>query len=171
MACQLVILSLGTNMGDRFGHLQSAINEISEFVDITDVSSVYETPPFEMEANQDFYNLCLIGKTVLEPEVLLKKLNEIEKNHGRVRIQGALGYSSRPLDIDIIFYGDQLFSSEILTIPHPQFHKRNFVLLPLNEIVPDFIDPKSNLSISELAAESEDESAIKRIDKRITLNK
>lgn len=168
---ETVILALGSNQGDRFQHLQSAIRSLDAFIDIHDVSSVYETPPFEMEAEQDFLNLCLLGRTELKPHLLLEKCKKIESDNGRSKDPEKSGYQSRPIDIDILFYGDLIITTDELVIPHPELTKRNFVLNPLNEIAPDYIHPLLKKPASVLLTELADESEIERLAQQIHRNK
>lgn len=168
---ETVILALGSNLGDRFQHLQLAIESLDTFIDIHDVSSVYETPPFEMEAGQDFLNLCLIGSTDLDPLEILEKCQKIETENGRNKNPEKSGYQSRPIDIDILFFGEQILSSEVLVIPHPEIAKRNFVLNPLSEIAADYMHPTLQKSISALLTELADESKIQRLAQQISRNK
>ncbi|MFZ9028008.1 MAG: 2-amino-4-hydroxy-6-hydroxymethyldihydropteridine diphosphokinase [Crocinitomicaceae bacterium] len=168
---ETVILALGSNLGDRFEHLQAAIRSLDEFMVIHDVSSIYETPPFEMKAEQDFLNLCLRGETELEPHYLLKECKRIEAEKGRFKDPSKRGYQSRPIDIDIVFYGDLIITTDDLIIPHPELIKRNFVLTPLNEIAPDYIHPMLKKPTSALLTELADESKIERFAKQIHRNK
>ena len=167
MADSIVILALGSNLGDRFEHLQSALNALESVITIKKISSVYETPPFEMIAEQDFLNLCLLGKTNLEPLELLEYCQELESKRGRSRSNLNKGYESRPLDIDILFYDDQVILEELLKIPHPEINNRNFVLKPLNEIAPNYIHPVSKKSICSMWKEFKGERNIERITGRI----
>lgn len=166
-----IILGLGSNLGDRLEHLQFAVNEISNFTDIDKISSVYETPPFEMEAEFNFLNICISGVTELSPEDLLAKCQLLERERGRIKTAGATVYESRPLDIDILYYDDRIISSKELQVPHPELHKRRFVLEPLSEILSEHFDPLRKLKISELVTKLEDNSTIHKIVQRIEVNK
>jgi 2-amino-4-hydroxy-6-hydroxymethyldihydropteridine diphosphokinase len=171
MAESTIILALGSNLGDRFVHLQNAVRSLESFMFIDDVSSIYETPPFEMTASQDFLNICIMGKTDFDPFKFLGKCKEIETNQGRSKDEGKMGFQSRPIDIDILFYGSEIISSEVLKIPHPELTRRNFVLNPLNDIAPDYIHPEVKKPISLLLTELADNSKIKRIAQQILRNK
>ena len=168
---ETVILALGSNQGDRFQYLQSAIRSLDAFIDIHDVSSVYETPPFEMEAEQYFLNLCLLGTTELKPYSLLEECKKIETDNGRYKDPNKSGYQSRPIDIDILFYGNQIIVKSDLVIPHPEMTKRNFVLQPLNEIAPDYIHPLLKKSTFLLLTELVDKSEMKPFIHQIRRNK
>lgn len=169
MAGNKIILSLGSNIGDRLSHLNRAIEELGEILIIDKISSIYETPPLEMESDNKFYNLCLSATTDLDPEELLKKINTIEQSLGRTRTPGT-GYQSRKIDIDIITYNTVIYNSTDLTLPHPKYKDRRFVLIPILEIDPGFSDPETHIGIKELVTKCQDNSIIVRIDKRIVLN-
>ena len=155
-----VYLSLGSNLGDRFQHLQNAQVALSKVVgEISTVSRIYENPPSGFDADQDFLNICLSIETGLAPAELLKTLKKIESELGRT-MKSAKGYSSRCIDIDIILYLDIVFQSENLTLPHPQFRKRMFVLKPLNDIAPNEIDPVTMLTIEQLFLNCGDTSTL-----------
>lgn len=160
-----VYLSLGSNLGDRLQNLQSAIDSINSKVGkICSVSSVYETPPLGFESNEHFYNICLSLYTQLDPIELLFQLQQIEIELGRKRKSGEENgiviYSSRIIDIDILFYGSLLIDSEKLSIPHALFADRKFVLFPLNEIASNFTDPLSKLEIKDLLSMCNDTSIL-----------
>lgn len=171
MAEKRIILGLGSNMGDRFDHLQTAVNAISEFISILKISSIYETPPFDMEADINFYNLCLEGNTELSASDILSRCKELEKNAGRIEKRDPNTFESRPLDIDILYFNGEIINDQNLKIPHPEIHKRKFVLEPLNEISPEHFDPLRKFKIRELVTNLKDESIIHQIVQRIELNK
>ena len=107
-----------------------------------------------------FLNLCLGGITFLTKEELLSSCQLIEEQEGRKTKAKGEGYSSRPLDIDIIYFDDLISRTKELQIPHPRMYERNFVLQPLYDIAQDFIDPVKNKSIERLLHECEDKSSI-----------
>ena len=142
-------------------HLRSAQNEISvELGRISAVSKVYENPPSGFNAEQDFLNICLQLSTNLAPMDLLNRIKEIEKRLGRSTIKEK-GYASRCIDIDIILYGNTVIRSENLTIPHPHFRKRMFVLNPLKDIALKEIDPETMLTIEQLFHNCGDQSTMR----------
>jgi len=146
-----VILSLGSNMGDRAGNLRRAVALIGEGAGtVTAVSSVYETEPWGFSADTPFYNMAAIVQTTLAPPEFLAVLLAIEEKLGRVRESGTERYTSRPIDIDILFFGDQIIDTEGLTVPHPRLHERMFVLAPLNEIAPDKVHPVLSMKVSAI---------------------
>ena len=141
-------LLIGGNMGDRLANLENARAAIQEQVgNILSNSSIYETAAWGMENQAAFLNQAILIDTPFEAIELLENLLKIEKAMGRIRNQ-PLG--PRTIDLDIIFFNDQILDTENLTIPHPHMQKRNFVLTPLNEIVPDYIHPIFKKSINQL---------------------
>lgn len=148
-----VYISLGSNVGDRQGFLQQAVDALFTRVgNIRAVSPVYETPAQGFEGS-NFYNACLEIHTDFEPDDLLKICLEIETSMGRKRTKEK-GYQSREIDIDILFYNRRKWQSDLLEIPHPHFSLRDFVLYPLADIAPDFIDPLSEKKIKEILAQA-----------------
>jgi 2-amino-4-hydroxy-6-hydroxymethyldihydropteridine diphosphokinase len=142
-----VYLALGSNLGDRQDFLARAIQALAPEITLIRASHIYQTPPWGFTDQPSFLNQVIETETELEPEALLKKLKQIEKALGRV---DTVRYGPRCIDLDILFYGDEVYHSEILDIPHPMIAERAFVLVPMNELAPDFIHPQLNLSISEL---------------------
>ena len=143
-----VAISLGSNLGDRHAHLEYAIDAVQ--LDLTEiaVSSFLETQPVGVGPEHGTYlNAAVVGRTQLAARVLLERLLEIEEERGRARpYPGA----PRTLDLDLILYGDVTIDEEGLSVPHPRFRERAFVLRPLAEIAPDMIDPVTNRTIADL---------------------
>ena len=161
-------ISLGCNQGVRIENLHKAMLEIQKKVGaIKKASSIYETPAWGFEG-PDFLNACLCIHTELSSEELLTQLLEIEISMGRVR-SSELKYTSRSIDLDVLFYADQIISTEILTVPHPRLALRNFILFPMAEIAPDWVDPKSEKTILELLSASPDESIPKKIGEELSV--
>lgn len=157
-----VYLCLGSNLGDRIKQFQSAQIEIGKNIGkILIKSSVYDTEPWGLSVDESFLNQVLIVESTLEPEMLLDECLEIEKKHGRVR--DSLVYESRTLDIDLLFYDNEIINSNKLTLPHPQIANRKFVLEPLCEISPEFIHPLLKRSLSELLYSCQDEMKVKKL--------
>jgi len=118
--------------------LQAAIHQINQIAPVIHRSRWYKTAPVPISDQPDFLNAVLAVETMLSASELLSQLHCIEAGFGRVR---SVRNAARVLDIDILFYGDQIINSESLQIPHPRLHTRAFVLCPLCEISPDFIHP------------------------------
>jgi len=155
---QKVYLSLGSNMGNRLATLQKAIFQIQgKTGKILDISSVYENPAVGFDGG-DFFNIVVSLLTPLEPKELLDALLQIEEDFGRKRMDS--GYSSRTLDIDIIYYGTETITNESLVIPHPQMQHRKFVLKPLSDIAPQFYHPVLEKDTRNLLQECRDKSEL-----------
>lgn len=136
-----VYLSLGSNLGDRLHHLREGICRLPHYgVYPVQISRVYETVPVGETPDPRLYlNIGVWAETSLEPEALLRALKAIEAAAGRRFTEGR--WMPRPLDIDIILYGDLVLNTPTLTIPHPRMRERAFVLIPLAEMTPDYILP------------------------------
>lgn len=152
--------------GGNTGNKQENFDKVYTFIknelgDIIQPSSVYETSPWGFESKDNFWNQVLRIETTLSPEELLLKIAEIETSFGRNRENE--GYSSREMDIDILYFDDEIINTEKLTIPHPLLHKRLFVLVPLAEIAPDFVHPVLKLSSLEMLNICEDKSEIRKL--------
>lgn len=158
---QTVYIGLGANLGDRQNNLILAIEKLSEYLEITRISSLYETEAMGFESEDKFLNLVLEANTDLEPLELLKKNQKIEKELGRVYYDDGK-YHSRVIDLDILIYGDEIIKKNELTIPHPEIKNRNFVLLPLLEIAPEINDPiNQKMHYSEYLTEKLKQDIIK----------
>ncbi|MDD4085895.1 MAG: 2-amino-4-hydroxy-6-hydroxymethyldihydropteridine diphosphokinase [Bacteroidales bacterium] len=151
MEDQIFIL-LGSNQGEREKMLQRATEAIERICGkIVRQSSIYETAPWGFESEQWFLNQVIQIKSFLVPETLLEKLLAIELQLGRVRTNAQ--YSSRAIDLDLLYYSSIHFETRLLEIPHPRLHLRRFTLMPLSEIAPDFVHPvlkKTQLELLEL---------------------
>ena len=143
-----VFLALGTNLGDREGYLNQAIELIQETLQDVRIGPFIETKPVGVTDQPDFLNTVLVGYTELEPLDLLDFIKGIEKKIGR---QVTYRWGPREIDIDIIFYDDLILKTEILEIPHPRMHERNFVLEPLMKLEPNLVHPVLKKTIQELS--------------------
>lgn len=145
-------ISLGSNMGDKRAHLEGAVKEISQnpLVSVTKVSDFIVTEPVGEVEQDDFLNGCIEVETLLTPHELLDFLHEIEQSHKRER---KIHWGPRTLDLDIILYDDIILNDSDLVIPHPEAHKRGFVLRPLGEIAPNACHPVKKARIRELLTE------------------
>src|SRR5690606_28821981 len=129
--------------------------------EVIKISPVYETPAWGFEGD-NFFNACIMVETMLAPSVLLEKLLELETRLGRKRQHGT-GYSSRTVDIDILYFDKEIINTDLLTIPHPNMQLRRFVLRPLADIAPQFYHPILNKDTRNLLQECKDKSNITRI--------
>ena len=131
-------IGLGSNKGDKINYLRKSINELnrSENCSVLEASSVYETKPYGYKDQDNFFNAAIKIKTEFSVIRLLEILKSIEKDLGRSRTQK---WGPREIDLDLLFFNDLIFSNERVTIPHKEIAKRDFVLVPLCEIAPDFI--------------------------------
>ncbi|GLB51056.1 2-amino-4-hydroxy-6-hydroxymethyldihydropteridine diphosphokinase [Neptunitalea chrysea] len=152
-----VYIAIGSNIGNKLQYLQNSLSRISaEIGTVVSVSPVFETPAWGFDGN-DFYNACISVETFELPETVLAKLLAIESCLGRMR-NGAEGYQSRTIDLDIIFYEDEVITTETLQVPHPQMQLRKFVLAPLAAMAPGKIHPVFNKTTQELLYQCEDKS-------------
>ncbi len=163
----LVYIALGSNKGDRMNYLQDAVNTVFKTIgNVLNIARVYDTPAmgFESETStDDFLNSCISVETVLSAENVLQQLQKIERQLGREPKQ-TLGYESRTIDLDILFYNDLQVSTETLTVPHPQLENRKFVLQPLADIASQFLHPVNTFSIKQLLEQCDDHSKIEPIN-------
>lgn len=158
-----VTLLIGGNQGDRVGLLKQACDMIGQQVgDIVQLSSIYESEAWGFEAEQSFLNQAVVVETRLEPHEVLGKALFIETQLGRVR--SGNGYSSRTMDIDILFVDNKCIDTPDLIVPHPRIHQRNFVLVPLCEIMPDYVHPILQKTMSNLLKTSLDKGKIIRYE-------
>ncbi len=156
-------ISLGSNIGNKTQNISLAINEIAKSIgEVLKKSSNYISEPWGFNSSEKFVNAAISIQTKYSPIELLKKLQLIEKKMGRIRSQQN-GYADRIIDLDIIYFNNEIVTTIDLKIPHPNLYIRNFVLVPLNEIVPLYIDPSNNKTINELLENCSDEITIQRV--------
>ena len=155
-----VYLGLGSNMGNRQENLEKALDFLSQRLRVAGVSSMYDTEPVGNVNQPRFLNLACRVHTRLEPAALLALAKGIESKMGR-----AFGKANapRPIDIDILIYGDRVMETPELTIPHPRLEERAFVLIPLLEVAPDLRHPVSDMHIRDLAARVGGREGVKKI--------
>ncbi len=144
-----VFLGLGTNLGNKKENLFYAINLLNNFskVKVLSISSIYGSKAYGFKEQDDFYNLVCKIDTNLSPFDLLNLCKEIEKTMGR---ENTFKWGPRLIDIDILFYNDAIINTDTLIIPHPEIIKRDFVLVPMAELEPNFIHPVLKVTIKEL---------------------
>lgn len=151
-----IALALGTNMGVRIRSLQQAVQGLSAFVQGITLSSIYETPPAYVTDQPYFYNMALTGRTELGPEPLLETIKKLEYDIGR---RQTLRYGPRVIDIDILFYDQQIVDLPSLVIPHALMHEREFVLRPLNDVAPDWQHPRTGATVTAMLAQLDQNTA------------
>lgn len=156
----IVFLSLGSNSGDRVGYLQQATALIGAIdnVNIVATSSFYETEPWQMNTEKWFVNAVIQITTTLNPFELLEQCKRIEKQLGRKLTQNVSEnriYTDRTIDIDILFYDNQVINTDELIIPHRFFQRRAFMMVPMLEIAEDFVHPLFKKTVSQLYDELE----------------
>jgi len=157
-----VLLSLGSNIGDKQQYLELAIESIvleNSFHNVQ-VSSVYETEPIGFTEQDSFLNIALCFWTLMPPMEVFSLCKEIEQKLGRTKRQQ---WREREIDIDIILFGEEIIQTDILTIPHAAMHQRKFVLAPAAEIAPLMVHPIIKKSILELYEECSDVSSVIRV--------
>jgi len=142
-----VFLALGTNIGDREANLCKARKALAPKVTIIKESPIYITPPWGFEDQPEFLNQVLEVRTKMRPGRLLAYLKRIEKKMGRLK---TFRNGPRLIDLDILFYGQRVIERSKLCIPHPRLHERAFVLVPLQDIAPDFIHPVLNMTVETM---------------------
>ncbi len=157
-----VYLGLGSNLGDRVGNLASAVERLSQKITIKKLSSVYETEPVYYKEQPLYLNAVLSAVTKLDPFELLRFVKSIESTLGR---QPSFRNAPRTIDIDILFYGDQVAETAELIIPHPRIAERAFVLVPLAEIAPRLVHPLLQKRVSELLAVVEGVDGVRKFGK------
>lgn len=159
----IVYLSLGSNIGDRVGYIQQATSLLSSIpeVNVVAASSFYETEPWKMETDKWFVNAIAQITTTLSPEALLDECQKIEQLLGRIKEPDEIGgYKDRTVDIDILFYDKKIIKTERLTIPHPYFHRRAFMLVPMLEIAEDFVHPVFDKTVEQLYDDLENPESV-----------
>jgi len=154
-------LLIGGNMGDRNKNLNEAIDFIArECGSVIKSSSIYETAAWGKTDQPDFLNQCLLIQTSLSAPDLMKQLLKIEEKMGRKRKEKN---DPRIIDIDILFFNDEVLQTEFLTLPHPQVQNRRFALVPLKEIAPNLVHPVFKKSMSKLLDECPDKLEVKKL--------
>jgi len=153
-------LLLGSNLLDRLHLLALARDKITVKIGhALALSSIYESEPWGFMAEQNFLNQVMVVETALAPEELLTSILEIESDLGRTRLPGA-GYQSRPIDIDILFYNEEVISGDMLDIPHPRIHERLFTLMPLVELDGEMLHPGLRKTTAQLLEECSDRGKV-----------
>jgi len=155
-------ISLGSNLGDRAGNLLLGVRGMLDAnLEVIRLSQIYETEAVETFAQPAFLNMVaeLRGNTLPRPEELMARLLRIEYSLGRTR---DADMAARTIDLDLLFYANEVSDTQFLTLPHPRLHRRRFVLVPLNELAPTLVHPKLNKTIGELLEQLDDDSDVKQ---------
>jgi len=152
----------GSNIGNRLEILEKSKNIIAQNIGLVEKESLlYESEPWGFDCNNWFLNRVLQIKTDLSPQLLLKKLLQIEIQLGRVRNTAEKTYSSRSIDLDILYFNLDIINEKDLEIPHPKIHLRKFTLLPLCDIAPNFVHPILLLSNLKLLENCNDQTQVR----------
>lgn len=166
MSVETVFIAFGSNQGDRQDLCDRAVALMGLLpqTTLTDISSYYETEPIDMAHGHDagwFYNGVVRLETQLQPEHLLTICQETERGLGR---DPGLRNVSRPIDLDMLFYGQRIIETPGLTIPHPRLHQRRFVLVPMTELAPDWIHPQYEQTMQVLLDRLTDTRRVQKLD-------
>lgn len=157
---KVVFLSLGSNLGNRKKNILHAVQTLEKSLkQKIIISPFYESEALGFESNLSFLNICAKVQTILSPEELLKLIQKIERDMGRVRAENN-EYIDRIMDIDILFYENTILSSKNLAIPHPELYHRKFVLIPLLDISKNLIDPVSKKDVRTILEQCNDRSKL-----------
>jgi 2-amino-4-hydroxy-6-hydroxymethyldihydropteridine diphosphokinase len=154
-------IGLGSNLGDRRENLRYALDRLEqESCRVKKISSLYETDAVDCPGGK-FLNAVALIETALAPDALLKFLLKVEQERGRTR---SATTEARTLDLDLLLYGQEVITTEGLTIPHPRMHERAFVLIPLAEVSPDLQHPVLSTPMSVLADEAPDKETVSLLE-------
>lgn len=157
-----LFLLLGGNIGDKKQVFANTLKLIqADIGEIKIKSSIYETEPWGFESSDLFWNQAILVETSLNPMTVLQKIHDIESNLGRIRKK--VQYTSRVIDVDLLFYDDLILQTSTLEIPHPRMSERRFVLEPLAEIAEDWEHPKLRKTIQQLLNECSDQLRVNKL--------
>ena len=167
---KMVVLQLGSNIGCRQQNIDISIRKVKQFIGkVVQVSSIYETEAWGNPNQRAFYNQIILVLSLLSPEEMLMQCQHIEAELGPSK---QMEWGARIIDLDILFFGDEIINTENLVIPHPRIHERRFVLEPICEIFPDLVHPILEKDMKTILAESSDTLIVKKLEhikKDITL--
>ena len=155
-------LGLGSNLGDRRGHIEDAVSFLGRCGRVLKRSAIYETSPVGMPGSAPFYNLVLALATPLQPLELLARCREYEASRGRDPEHSH--YRDREIDIDILLAGDRVIATPELAVPHPRLAERGFALVPLFEIAPRLVHPLEKVTVARLLSRLRGGERIRRLD-------
>lgn len=159
-----IYLGLGSNVGNKSSNIKKAINHIKKNLRIIKISPIYKTEPVGYKKQDWFLNCVVEAETDKKPMGLLAFFKSIEKKLKREKI---FKYGPRTIDIDILFYGNEIIKTKNLQIPHPRMHRRLFVLEPLSKINPSFVHPKLGKKIKELKNQIKSKSMVRLCKQKI----
>jgi len=156
----ITAIGLGSNLGNRLLNLRTALRFLVEELPCSGVrtSDVFETKPWGVSDQPHFLNACLIIGKVLPPEDLLARVKEIETEMGRAVTRR---WGERKIDIDILFMGSIIYDSHLLRIPHPEMHRRGFVLIPLAQIAPHWVHPRTKRTVNDMASDFRESNPVR----------
>jgi 2-amino-4-hydroxy-6-hydroxymethyldihydropteridine diphosphokinase len=152
-----VYIALGSNLGDRLGNLEKAIAMLAPAVTVVERSPIYDTDPKYVTDQPRFLNMVLAAETELDPPALLALLKDIEASLGRTPGER---FGPRPIDLDIVFFGEEIVDLPQLTVPHPRLAERAFVLRPLADIAPALPDPASGATVAQMLESLDDDGGL-----------
>lgn len=157
------VILLGANLGDKKTMFETVETMLQQHIgDCVKKSSIYTSKAWGFESKDEFYNQVLVIETEYSAHDTLLRCQAIENKCGRIRHENA-GYESRTIDIDILYFNNDIIDLDDLTIPHPLLHERNFTLVPLCEILPDYVHPIFLKENKELLAECEDNNKVTKL--------
>ena len=161
-----VFLSIGSNLGNRLEFLQRGVDMLGaiEGVSIAAVSSVYETEPVGNKNQPPYLNAALELRCSLAPDELVAQLKAAERTIGR---SSSERWGPREIDLDLVYYADVVTVAPGLAVPHPEAERRKFVLVPIAELSPTFIDPKRQRTVGDLLRDCTDTSAVDKIASKL----
>jgi len=146
----LAYIALGSNLGNRLENIRTALDSMRSQVNVLECSSIYETPPWGYTSQPKFLNQVMKGETDLMVYELLGFLKQLETKLGR---QATFLYGPRVIDLDILFYNQQVFETDELIVPHPRIEERAFVLVPLAEMDSGLVHPMNGKTVAEMLAD------------------
>ncbi len=149
-AGEVVLLGLGANLGDALSRFQRAIEFLSMSLSEIRTSAVYRTPPVSVDAQPDYLNAVVRGRTLRTPHETLELARELEAAAGRTR---PYPNAPRTLDVDLLFHGASVIHEQDLEVPHPRWSERAFVVVPLLDVAPEWRDPETGRTVAEVASE------------------
>jgi 2-amino-4-hydroxy-6-hydroxymethyldihydropteridine diphosphokinase len=164
-------IGIGSNSGDRLQHISDSLKKLSEKgVTVVRTASIYETEPVGFVSEDRFLNTVAEIKTVLPAEKLLALLLETENEMGRTR-DPEVRYASRMIDLDLLLFGDEIVSTSGLVVPHPEMHRRSFVLVPLQELAEGLLHPVTRQTVRDLTVACIDKNPVFVHDKPLFVNR